>query len=556
MVSKDVDGYITVNTADGGLSITVFPPQGRGKKIGFDHARRELERQYHQTTNIKWDGVKKIVDAASGKPQVLMPAKSKNGDGQVFVQISDDEMEANLTVLPPERGGKAMVVDSVRDALGMAGVKFGVDEAVMAGLEASLAKMSDPDQVFEPLELIIARGRKVINGVDASIETFFDKKEPAEKKAVVPKEGEDGKVDYRQVHTIENVTKDTLLAKKIPATKGETGMTVTGKELQPKPGNDFKVSAALGVKVDPADENTFLADADGQVVIKDNKISVLALYEINGDLTMSIGNIDFIGSVIIHGSVTGEFKIKCGEDLVVDGVLDGADVIAGGKVWIKGGVIGQKTRIVAEGDVNAKYIRNAYVESGKTIAVNDAAMHSQLIAAEKVTVLGAKGLLIGGSTIAGIEVSAKEMGAKMATPTDIEVGENPRLREEAQKVDAELKSMEDQLDKAKKAIVFLKDMSQKLGDAMPADKKEMLSKLTRTQFKLLSDLKQVQDRKAKVVAAENELKTTKRGKINCLGLIYPGTKITVNKASRAISEELKYCTLVEDDGEIKVLPYK
>jgi hypothetical protein len=291
-------------------------------------------------------------------------------------------------------------------------------------------------------------------------------------------------------------------------------------------------------------------------VIKENKISVLALYEINGDLTMSIGNIDFIGSVIIHGSVTGEFKIKCGEDLVVDGVLDGADVITGGKVWIKGGIIGQKTRIVAEGDVNAKYVRNAYVESGKTIAINDAAMHSQLIAAEKVTVLGAKGLLVGGSTIAGVEVSAKEMGAKMATPTDIEVGENPRLREESQKVDAELKSMEDQLDKAKKAIVFLKDMSQKLGEAMPADKKEMLSKLTRTQFKLLSDLKQVQDRKAKVAAAEHELKTTKRGKVNCLGLIYPGTKITVNKASRAISEELKYCTLVEDDGEIKVLPYK
>jgi uncharacterized protein (DUF342 family) len=212
--------------------------------------------------------------------------------------------------------------------------------------------------------------------------------------------------------------------------------------------------------------------------------------------------------------------------------------------------------VVAEGDVASKYIRNAHVESGKNIIVNDAAMHSTLIAAEKIMIIGAKGMLVGGSAIAGVEVSAKEMGAKMATPTEIEVGENPRLREESQRVETELKSLEEQLDKTKKGIVFLKDMSAKMGDKMPPDKKEMLSKLTRTQFKLMADLKVVQDRKSKVVAQENEMKTTKRGKVSCIGMIYPGVKITVNKASRAISEELKYCTLVEDDGEVTVLPFK
>ena len=552
MVVKDADGYPTINASDGGLVLTVFPPQGRGKKLTFDALRREMGK--YNAAGIKWETVKQVVEQASGRPMMLVPPKSKDGDAQVFVQVSDDEMQATLTVLPPERGGKNASLEKVRETLGMNGVTFGVLEDEMKKLEGELAKMASPDQVFEPLELVIAKGKPVVNGENARLETLYHSTpEPSEVPMV---EDSEGRVDYRQVSTIENVAKGTVLARKLLATPGEAGMTVTGRQIPPKAGDDVKIAAGQGVVVSAEDENTFVADADGQVVFKDNKLQVLALYEINGDLTMSIGNIDFVGSVIVHGGVPGEFKIKCGEDLLVEGVLDGAEVNAGGKVTVKGGIIGQKTRVVAEGEVSSKYIRNAHVESGKNIIVNDAAMHSTLIAGEKILVIGAKGLLVGGSSIAGVEVSAKEMGAKMATPTEIEVGENPRLREESQRVEQEMRGLEDQLDKAKKGIAFLKDMSQKLGDKMPADKKEMLSKLIRTQFKLMGDLKGVQERKAKVVAAENEMKTTKRGKVSCLGMIYPGVKITISKASRAISEELKYCTLVEDDGEIKVLPYK
>jgi uncharacterized protein (DUF342 family) len=552
MAVKDVDGYPTVNTANGGLVLTVFPPEGHGKKLAFDNARREIDK-YHVGAAVKWDVVRQIVDKASGKPFILIPPKSQSGDSQIFVQVSEDEMEATLTVLPPEKGGKVATVDSIREAIGMAGVKFGVLEAELTKIQPTLAKMAVPDQVFEPIETVIAKGRAVANGANATLDLVFEKKAaPAEAK---PEDPGDGKADYRQVHTIQNVAKGDLIVKKVPATPGVPGMTVTGKDIPAKPGDDLKVAASTGAIVDPADPNSFLADADGQVVIKDNKISVLALYEIKGDLTMAIGNIDFVGTVVIGGSVGSGFKIKCGADLVVNGVLDSSEVQAGGKVNIKGGVVGQLARIVAEGDINAKYIRNAHVESGHDIVVNDAIMHANVIAAEKVQIVGAKGLLVGGNTIAGVEVSAKEMGAKMSTPTAIEVGENPRLREESQRVDHELKGLEEQLDKAKKGIAFLKDMSQKLGDKMPADKKEMLSKLTRTQFKLMGDLKPLQERKSKIAAQENEMKTTKRGKVNCMGIIYPGVKITVAKAARSISEELKYSTLVEDDGEIKVLPY-
>ena len=64
-------------------------------------------------------------------------------------------------------------------------------------------------------------------------------------------------------------------------------------------------------------------------MIKGETLSVLAIYEVNGDLTMKIGNIDFLGTVLIHGSINGEFKVKAGADVVIDGVLDGGEVVAG-----------------------------------------------------------------------------------------------------------------------------------------------------------------------------------------------------------------------------------
>jgi hypothetical protein len=39
------------------------------------------------------------------------------------------------------------------------------------------------------------------------------------------------------------------------------------------------------------------------------------------------------------------------------------------------------------------------------------------------------------------------------------------------------------------------------------------------------------------------------------GLIYPGTKITVSRVSKAITMEEKFTSFIEDNGQIKALPF-
>jgi len=552
MTSRDVDGYPNINTADDGLVLTVYPPEGSGKKVMFDDLRAEIEKL--GLKGIKWEDIKHVVDKASGHPTVVIPPKAKTGDAQIFVEVSEDQMAAKVTVLPPERGGKPANLDRVRATLAANGVVFGIKDDKLHAIEGSILAMTDPNTVYEPVETSIAEGRPVQHGTDAYLEKYWEKKEEEVVVAPGAVENKNARVDYRNLNTIDNVAKDAVICKLVPATPGHAGMTVSGKVIVPTPGLPMTLKAGMGVKADPNDATQFMSTETGQVVIKGEIISVLALYEVNGDLTLKIGNIDFMGTVLIHGSVSGEYKVKAGQDVIIDGVLDGGEVTAGGKVVVKGGVIGQKTRVTADGNVEAKYVRNAYVESGGIVTVVDTIMHSTVIASDKVFLSG-RGMLVGGTTVAGWEVIAKEVGAKSGVPTEIEVGEDPRLRDEMRRIEKESKAFLEQLDKTKKGVQFLKDLSAKLGGKLPDDKKEMLNKLTRAQFKLLSDLKTLQNRKLEITTAESAEKSKRRAKVSCSGLIYPGTKVTVSRVSKAISMEEKYTSFVEDNGQIKALPF-
>jgi uncharacterized protein (DUF342 family) len=551
-MAKDADGYFNINTADDGLVLTVFAPEGNGKKATFEDVRAEIEKL--GIKGLKFEEVKHVSDRANGHPAVLVPPKPKSGDSQIFVEVSEDLMSAKVTVLAPERGGKPATLDRIRAALATNGVVFGMQEEALSAMAGPIAAMTDPDEVYEPVEVMAALGRPVQHGTDAYLEKYWEKKE--EEKPVEPGavENKNARMDYRNLNTIENVAKDAVLCKLVPATPGSAGMTVTGKELEPTAGLPMVLKPGVGVKPDPAEPSQFIATETGQVVLKGETISVLALYEVNGDLTLKIGNIDFMGTVIIKGSVTGEYKIKAGQDVIIDGVLDGGEVTAGGKVNIKGGIIGQKTRVTADGNVDAKYVRNAYVESGGSINIVDAVMHSTIIASDKVFLSG-RGMLVGGTTVAGWEVIAKEIGAKSGVPTEIEVGEDPRLRDEMRHIEKETKNGLEQLDKTKKGVQFLKDLATKLGGKLPDDKKEMLNKLTRAQFKMLGDLKTLQTRKTELTQKESAEKGKRRAKVGCSGLVYPGTKVTVSRVSKAISMDEKFVTYVEDNGQIKNLPF-
>ncbi len=504
-----------------------------------------------------------LVMAADGKAHKVARPVVAEGPGQVFVEISEDEMTAKITVIPPQDpGDKWVSLDEVKAALQRQNVVFGVDESRMAEVGEEITRMSAEKDTAEPLEYEVAFGTPVQNGEDARIDFVYKEalkeQQVQSETPVAGEETEDGRIDYRALHKIENVAKGTVLARKIPPSKGTPGKTVTGRAIEPKEGKNIEIVASRGVIVNPDNPDEWIADTDGQVIMKENKLSVMSLYEVNGDIDFSTGNVDFVGTVVVRGDIKDGFKVYTGEDLIVNGVVEAAEIKAGGKLTIAGGISGSdRARVSCQGDANIKYIRNAHVEVGGSLTVNQAIMHSQVKVGTKVTVAGKKGVIVGGQVIAGEEVNAASMGSNFATPTEVVVGEAVGLRDELQRIENELKTHMENLEKTKKGISFLKDLQQKSGGNLPAEKKELLTKLTRAQFKLMADVKALSEKKGEMERKEKEVgeERRKHAKVLCLGVIHTGVKITINKASRQISEELKYCSLTEVEGEIKVGPY-
>jgi len=550
--SKDVSGYTTIATERDGVYLTVFPPAGKGTPVSIDSVKAELSK--YKITPDRSEVIEQAVFQANGKP-----VKISSVQEQLFVEVDPDEMIAKVTVLPPaSEADHFTTIDDVRNALARRKVVFGINENKMSELAAKLAKIASTKDVSESVEMEVAFGVSVVNGQDAQITYLYKKESPVDNQAVVPEQTQDGRVDYRMGHKIDNVTKGMLLARKTPPTKGVPGKSVTGKEMPPMEGKDVELIPNKGVIISPENPNEYIADLEGQVIVKDKKISVLALYEIAGDVNFSTGNIDFIGTVIIKGDVKDGFKVHAGEDIVISGVVEGSELKAGGKITIVGGVSGNdKARIICKGDASVKYIRNAVVEVGGNLSIGQAIMHSKVTCEGKVAVAGPKGVIVGGQIIAGQEVSAALIGSNFATTTEIIVGEVIGIREELQKIDTELKTIAENMDKTKKGMLFLKELHTKLGGNLPADKKELLTKLTRAQFKMISDSKTLTERKIEFQNKEKEsLAEKKHCRVVCMGVIYSGVKIVINKVMRQISDELKFCTLTEVDGEIKVGPLK
>jgi uncharacterized protein (DUF342 family) len=267
--SQDVNGYTTIATEHDGIYLTVFPPSGKGRLISVDAVKTELDK--YGIEPVSTETLVKAVSQPNGKP-----IKVANIDEHVFVEISPDEMSAKITVLPPSsEANQFTTIDDVRKVLVRRKVVFGIDENKMMELAAKLAKIAATKDMSELVEMEIAFGIPMISGQDAQI-VYVYKETLAKNQDTTPNQTEDGRVDYRAGHKIDNVTKGMVIARKIPVVKGVAGKTVMGKETPPQDGKDIELIPNKGVIVSPETPFEYIADTDGQVIVKDQKISVMA----------------------------------------------------------------------------------------------------------------------------------------------------------------------------------------------------------------------------------------------------------------------------------------
>ncbi len=436
---------ITFNEAAGKVFLLAQPDPGRAPvdasllhallaQAGFGNCLAD-EAAISQTVNL-----------CNTQQTPFQQELARRVDAAVSVRIEPGDMVATLDITAAQ-GGTFISASDVLAALAHAGVTFGIDEAAVAqACDAGACSA-----------VVVARGQVAQDGQDAVFEALI-----AESTDRAPKLNEKGLIDYREHGDIPVVAAGTALMRRTPATPGVPGKTVKGQLLPARDGLNTGFAAKLeGAEISAKDARLLVASVSGQPVRVGNGIMVepiLRLKEVN----MACGNIHFDGTVHVAGDVTQGMKVQASGDVVVDGMVDGGLIDAGGNIQVAGGLIA-KAALHAGGSVTARFAEGVQVTAGTLIAIGDMVIDCDLHSLNQI-IIGAnapqRGRLVGGSTAAALLLQVPQLGSGKAGITRVVVGTNPELEARyaalLARIDAE-KATEANLDKLVKQLKAIGD---------------------------------------------------------------------------------------------------
>ncbi|MCM3782934.1 FapA family protein [Neobacillus mesonae] len=427
---------------------------------------------------------------------------------------------------------------------------FLAEQGVIYGIHNdTLQEIANRPTAFYNQKPVVATGDEPVSGTDGVIEFISNLNDNGERR---PLETEDGRVDYKEITQLSNVTKGQLIAIRKPAEPGTPGKSVKGEVIPYRPGKEARFKPGKNVVVN-AEGDAMYAALDGLVTpTEKDRINVFPVYEVNGDVDYNTGNIDFVGTIVIRGNVLTGFKVKAAGDIRVVGGVEGAELFAGGSIHVTGGIIGYNKGFIHAGvDVKSSFIQDANVEARNNIYVTQSIMHSNIRAGSQCICEGTKGLIVGGIIQAGEKVSARTVGNTMSTVTTIEVGVIPELRNELAQLRNELKAQTDNIDKTVKALHLLDQMAA-VGQ-LSEDKLSMRLKLQVTHQSSLRELAEVKER---ILDIERTLENTATASVDVFKTIYGGSKIVIGRYTRFVKDTATRISFFYQNGDISMVPLK
>lgn len=446
----------------------------------------------------------------AGKPVAAL-AVAEAVDALAEISVAPDKMAAFLTVTPPQ-GGQAIADAAIRQALARQGVVAGIREEAITQAVAE----------GQAASLLVAEGRPAQHGEDGRIEELIP-----QSRSRVPQVNEKGLMDYRNLGTILTVQAGDAVMQRIPATPGIPGETVSGAVIPALAGKEAMFSPNLtGVAPVPDDPNTLAAAITGQPVRTRDGVSVEPTYVVD-EVTINTGNISFDGAVTVKGDVQAGMTIRASGDIEIGGTVEAAILVAGGDIAIKGGAIGARGRkdsqgneipsyIQCGGSFTATYVQQAKVEAGDGIFIDDVAMQSDLTATNQI-VVGHKqrGHIIGGRLQATLLVKAKVIGSAAHITTRIDIGLDPKLRAQQQRLVLHRQQMEEQLAQ----VLKLLELAAKMPERVPP---ETLKRGRITRESLLRTLARLGEEEA---VLQEQLRLSQNAKVVAEQAVFEGMEV-------------------------------
>ncbi|MEE3467724.1 MAG: FapA family protein [Eubacterium sp.] len=514
------------------MYLLVHPAEGDGEMFQVDEVIRYLDF----ISFPDYDGAKLATyldRGAFGEPFELWPEKIIPVGGKCIVSVARDGMKALARFYPPSSGGDIMTEDEIIADLRIAGVKHGVRKKAI-------------DHFLENHEYcrdyLLAVATKPREGHDAKITYHFDINQTAR-----PKMNEDGSVDFHQLGNIKPVEAGQKLATLKPVDWGTPGVTVTGKPLKPRKVRNRHLRFGRNIRISE-DKLKIYSQVSGHVSLVEDMVMVSDIYQVPANVDASTGDIEYKGTVQVTGNVNTGYKIVADGDIVVNGVVEGAELVSGGNIVLKRGMQGgEKGSLTAEGNITAKFIESATIKC-KGMLKADAVLNSNVECREDVEVRGKKGLINGGSIRTYGTISATTIGSEMGSNTAIEVISDKELIIRVNQLHDRNTEIEAELKKIEEVTSGIRAMVSR-GEEVSEEQKGFVKRAAKSKPALQKELKENRYERESIL---ERIDNNKRSCVKVYDAVYAGTELNVKDASRIIHDPISHCRFVRDGADVRM----
>lgn len=523
------NGYFKLVNIQGGFGLKLIPPKDGGQDIVLSEVVDHLDYCH---VVYDFSTLKKNIESKREMIMTLGAGECPKVNENYVITISPDKMEAVARFTAPSDTGDNLTMDEfIKD------LKF---RKVITGIQMEVLQDFFMNRRYCE-NIVVAQGKPAGEGRDASIEYFFNTDQHAQ-----PTLLEDGSVDFFNLNAICHCKKGDLLAQITPEEKGETGVNICGEYINSRDVKGMK--HRFGHNMSLSEDGLCLySNVDGHVTLVDDQVFVSDLYLVE-NVDNSTGNIVFEGSVQINGNVKSNFSVSAKGNVVVNGVVEGAYIKADGNIIIARGMNGMgKGKLEAGGNIIAKFLESVTAEADGYIHA-ESVLHSQLQAGTEIEVDGKRGFITGGKVSAANKITVKNLGSEMGASTIVEVGSNPKLKEEFTELSKELVEIQ-KIIKSSQPII-----------ASFAEKKAKGAKFSDDQLIYIKKLAFMVDLKKKELAEkydlyekmQEQLNSQSHAKVVVKGSVHPGTKIVIGDLSMVVQSTNHFCRFEKVQGNVKM----
>ena len=330
-------------------------------------------------------------------------------NGKVSVFVDEYFMWAKALVTKAQNGGVEITKEDVIAELKKCGVTACIDEK---RIEEYLADLP------ENKSTIVAEAIPANDGEDGKVFYNYDPKN--EFKPSIDEET--GIVDFKELGRVRNIKKGTLLATIKYHTEGSPGIDIRGAEIKPAPGKPPVFSIGPGTILSNDQTKIFAAD-DGNLRWDKDRFIVDTVVTIAGHVDSSVGNIDFVGDVMVKGGVFEGYTVK-GKRVTVKENVTNAVIQASQAIDIKSGAV--HSQLICEGDIAMSFAENCNINC-KGHLQSRSLVNCNVLSEGGVTVQGGKGVIVGGECISYENITAAQVGSDSYTKTIINLGNTTLL---------------------------------------------------------------------------------------------------------------------------------